>query len=136
MTSHDTNQDSLRTILLSIKMITPSYGFTLLQVSKSQKPYFFFKNSCNFCSISHALNCLLHNLKRHCHVQRSFPPFHIRGQTNPVHISHNFYIILTFNMSSEVVTTNRYMSSLSSMTNQYQNARNDHANATTATNCM
>ena len=94
MASHDINQGSIRTILFSIKMITPSYGFTLLQVSKSQKPSpppQKKKNSSNCCSISHALNCLLHNLKRHYHVQRSFSHLPIRGQTNPVHISHSFY---------------------------------------------
>jgi hypothetical protein len=108
MASNGTNQDSLRTILHSIKMITPSYGFNLLQVSKSQK-HFFFNYSSNCCSISHALNCLLHNMKRHYHVQRSFPHLPIRGQTNSVHISHTFYIILTFSKSSEVVTANWYI---------------------------
>jgi len=36
--SHDKNQGSIRTILLSIKTITPSYRFTSLKHSKSQSP--------------------------------------------------------------------------------------------------
>ena len=95
MASHDMNHGSIRTNLLSIKMITPSYGFTLLQVS-SHGVFFFPKYSSNCCSITHALTCLLHNLKRHYHVHRSFQHLPIRGQTNPVHISHSIYIITIF----------------------------------------
>jgi len=85
--SHDMNQGSIITILLSTKMITTSYRFTSLQLSKSQKSFSKYTDNC--CSISHALICLLHNLKTHYHVQRSFPHLPIRGQTNPVHTSHS-----------------------------------------------
>ena len=73
---------SIRTILLSIKMITPSYTFTSLQLSKSQTSPPKYTGKC--CSISHALIWLLHNLNRHYLL--------IRSQTNPVHISHSTYI--------------------------------------------
>jgi len=33
------NEGSIRAILLSIKMITPSYSFTSLQLKKSQKTF-------------------------------------------------------------------------------------------------
>jgi len=69
--SHDTNHGSIITISLSTKMITTSYRFTLLQHSKSQKSIFKYTGNC--CSISHTLTCLLHKLKTHYHVQRSFP---------------------------------------------------------------
>ena len=46
----------------------------------------FLKYTGNCCSSSHALTCILHNLKRHYHVQRSFPFRPIRGQRSAVHI--------------------------------------------------
>jgi len=67
-------------------MITTSYRFPSLQHSKSHKSFSQYTGNCY--SISHALNGLLHNLKKHYHVQWSFPHLPIRGQTNPVHISH------------------------------------------------
>ena len=116
------NQGSIRIILLSIKMITTSYRFISLKHSKSQKSFFKYTGNC--CFISHALTSLLQNLKRHYHIQRSFPHLPIRGQTNPVHISHSIYIILTFKKSSDVSTAYQYVCLIS---------RNDHANGTKAT---
>jgi len=83
-------------------MVTTSYRFISLQHSKSQKS--FSQYTGNYCSISHALIGLLHNLKRHYHIQRSFPHLPIRGQINPVHISHSIYIVPTFKKSSDVGT--------------------------------
>ena len=99
VSSHDMNQGSITTIVLSIKLITPPYRFTLLQLSKSQtSPPPPFKYTSNCCAISHTLTCLLHNLNRH------YLP--IRSQTNPVHISHSNYIILTLKLSSDAGIAN------------------------------
>ena len=99
---HDMNQGSIRTILLSIKMITTSYRFISLKHSKSQKSFFKYTGNC--CFISHALTSLLQNLKRHYHIQRSFPHLPISSQTNPIHISHSIYIIPNFKNYSDVGT--------------------------------
>jgi len=87
--SQDRNQGPIRTIFFSIKMMTQSYRFTSLQVSKNPTPPPS-KPQCtrNCHSIKHLLTCLLQNLKRHYHIQRSLPHFPITGQRNPVHISH------------------------------------------------
>ena len=71
-------------------------------------PFFLTPPQCTgkCCSISHTLTCLLHNLKTHYHFHRSFPHLPIRGQTNPVHISHSIYIIPTSKKSSDVDTGN------------------------------
>ena len=131
--SHDMNQGCIRTILLSTKMITTSYRFISLQTFKVIQ-FFFFKYTGNCCSISHTLTGLLPNLKRHYHVQRSFPHLPIRGQRNSVHISHSIYIMPTF---KKILwcrhSISVHMSYLSYMTNHYQRARNDHANATKST---
>jgi len=105
--SHDMNQGSIITILLSTKMITTSYRFTSPQLSKSQKSFSKYTGNC--CSISHALTCLLHNLKTHYHVLRSFPHHPIRSQTNPVHISNSIYVIITLKKSSAVGTAYQYI---------------------------
>ncbi len=93
--SHDMNQGSTRTISISIKMITPSYRFTLLQCSKPQN-LLVLKYASNCSSISHTLTCLLLNLKKHYFVQSSFQHLPIRGQWKPVNVSRSIYIILTF----------------------------------------
>jgi len=107
--SHYMNQGSIRTILLSIKMLTPTYRFTLLKLSNSRKSSFFFQYTSNCCSISHPLTCLLHNLKRHFHIQRSFLNLPIRGQRNPVYTSHSIYLILTSKISPDVDTAKQYI---------------------------
>ena len=113
-------------------MITQSYRFTSLQHSKSKIPTPPPKGTSNRCSISHALTCLLHSLKRHYHVQRCFPHLPIRSQRNPVHISHSIYTIRAYKKSYHVVLT----SYLSYMTIHYQHARNGHANATKSMKCI
>jgi len=89
--SHEMNQGSIINILLSTKMITTSYRFISLQLSKSKKCFFKYNSKC--CSIGQALTSLLHNLMRHYNVQRSFRHLPIRGKTNPGNISHSIYII-------------------------------------------
>ena len=105
--SHDMDQGSIRTISLSIKMITPSYKLTSLQLSNKRNIFFKYTGNCS--SISHTLICLLHKLKKHYLAQRSFPHLPIRGQRNPVHISHSIYIVITFNICSAVGTANYYI---------------------------
>jgi hypothetical protein len=40
VSSHDMNEGCITNILLSIKIVTPSYRFTSLQLSKSHKSFF------------------------------------------------------------------------------------------------
>jgi hypothetical protein len=87
---HDMNQGSTRTNVLSIKTLTPYLLHCNFRRQITTPPHI-----SNCCSISHSFTCLLHNLKRHYHVQRSFPHLPIRGQTNPVHISHSTRPVIT-----------------------------------------
>ena len=84
-----------------------SYRFITLQHSKSEKS--FFKQTGNCCSTIHALTGLLHKLKRHYHVHRSFQHLPMKGQMNPVHISHSIYIIPTFKKFSDIGKRYQYI---------------------------
>jgi len=77
MLSHDINQQSIITISLSTKdnSILQIYCAATFKVTET-----FFSNIPVTVAPSATLTCLLHNMKRHYHVQRSFPHLPIRGQ--------------------------------------------------------
>jgi len=131
MHSYFMNKGPIRTIFLIIKMLNPSYRFTSLQLSKSQKSFF-----TNIPGIVAPLATYLpasYTTSRDITMIRGAFHTFLRRARETQCISSTFYTILRFKTFSSRHNKLVHTSYFSHITNHYQNVRNDHANATKAT---
>ena len=103
--SHDMKQGSIRSILLSNKVVTPFYRFISQQISKSKNSFLLL----NVMVIVPPIACTYLHLTQ---TQQTFPYSEElsmcshQAPKNPVHISHLIYLIMTFKKSSDIITAN------------------------------